>query len=261
MEISSDFEEDYQDRLSDVLRSDHRSFAVRLRDWLSLLDNSPESSAVVLELEQGIDFEAWFEQAQTTQGSMVGSGRLNWDADRTKRLGQTLGLVRHLSSQEDAALQFAMGFMYAGNNLNDNVHKVVEQIVEPFGRDLWKHIVRKSRQATAPTPVPAADRLVTLDHNSADYQELISRINQVAREARNLNSLAIEPEFERIEAEIGAGRRLLEAARARVEAVRVVLVPALKWVAAKAGEHAIGLAVTALLVLIASIFGITIPGV
>lgn len=205
MEISSDFEEDYNDRLNDVLRSDYRSFPVRLRDWLALLDASPESTPLMSELGEVSDFDTWFEAAQDTCGGMVGSGRLDWDSDRQKRLAQILGLVRHFSAEEDAALQFAMGFMYAGTNLNDNIYKVIEQIIEPFGRDLWKAIIRYNRDGRQAAIAPAADRVVTLDHNSAAYCDLLDKLDHILQESRSINSVAADPEYERVEAEIGAG--------------------------------------------------------
>ncbi len=261
MEISAEFEEDYRDRLDDALRSEHRNFAQRLAEWLNLLDNSPASSQVVAELEDGLDFNAWFQHAVSSRRGMVGSGRLDWSSDRKTRLGQTLGLVRHLASEENAGINFAMGFMYAGSNLNDNISKIVDQLIEPFGRDLWKHIVRTNRSSSSQASVPSADGVVAIDHNSAPYQSLIAQLEKLERDARSTNSIAMLPEFDRVEAEVSAGRRLLEAASARVEAIRVVLVPALKWIAERAGEGAIGVAVTAILVLIAGIFGFTLPGV
>lgn len=261
MKMSPEFEEDYRDRLDDVLRSEHRNFAQRLTDWLGLLDSSPESSWVIKNLEKGIDFDSWFQEALKTRRGMVGSGRLNWSSDRTERLGQTLALVRYLAAEEGAGVNFAMSFMYAGSNLNDNVQKVVDQLIEPFGRDLWKHIERENKTQGGRDAAPASDRVVKLDHNSAPYKDAVSKIEDVLKDARSLNSLAAEPEFDRVEAELSAGKRLLEAAAARVEAIKVVLIPPLQWIGKKVGEHALGIAVTALIALIASIFGITIPGI
>ncbi len=82
MESFTDFDDEYQDRVDDVLRSDFRSFSLRLSDWLDLLDNSPFSGSPVRRLEAGFDFAEWYNAALTTRGGMVGSGNLNWARDR-----------------------------------------------------------------------------------------------------------------------------------------------------------------------------------
>ena len=54
--------------------------------------------------------------------------------------------------------------------------------------------------------------------------------------------------------------RLLIATAVRLSALGAVLMPALKWLTDHAAAGAIGVAVTAAIALLASLFGLTIPG-
>lgn len=89
---------------------------------------------------------------------------------------------------------------------------------------------------------PASDRIVTLDHNSAGYQEARDSLDNTIAAVKGNNELAADdPEDrERQVAELESGRRLLEATRVRVEAVQTVLVSILKRLIAKFTDHAIG---------------------
>jgi hypothetical protein len=86
------------------------------------------------------------------------------------------------------------------------------------------------------TDIPASDRVVSLGHNSPEQQEALQRLDELASAVQEANDFPGEPEEkERVVAELSAGRRLLEAARVRVSAVRETLAPTLKWIAEKAG--------------------------
>jgi hypothetical protein len=252
-----DFTQDYEDRLDDIRRADWRNFPLALSDWLQLLDQSPHSSEVLSELAKRTDFDAWYAAAKTSVGSMVGSGRLNWSADRNERLGQQLGIVRLLSSNENELAQYSGAFSWAGSNLNDNKYKVADELIEPFARDLLRYIER--RRQTSPS-IPAADGVVSINHNSADVQDLTEKLGELEAAVETSNSLRGEADFDQNLAELSAGRRLLRAASVRLSALRAVLVPALKWLGDHVAGTAIGILVAAVVVLLASQFGITIPG-
>jgi len=199
------FAAEYNDLMSDVLSSEYRSFSMRLQDWLDFVDQSPPSRATVKRLGETVNFYDWYNAALTTRGGSVGSGRLDWARDRTERLGQQLGLVRHLAVKEMAFADFSTDFMWAGSKFNDSVAMINDQIIRPFARDLLKHIERAGASADE---VPASDRIVTLDHNSPDVANLMEQIGLVKEAMTSSNSLRVEKDFERNLAEISAGRRL-----------------------------------------------------
>jgi len=259
--VSDEFRDEFEDLLDTVLRADHETFGLHLTDFIAYLDASPESKPIVDDLEAKVDFEDWYEKALTTRRGMVGSGKLDWSQDRQERHGQFLGLLRFLAADEQAPMNFSMQFAYAGNNFNDNLYKLNNQYIEPFSRRLLKHIEAHHNRSTSVSSAPASDRVVPLNHNSSEYLELISKLDEITRGARSENSLAAEPEFVRVESEIEAGKRLLEADGARAGVMERLLVPPLKWIMQKIAEQTIKIAVTAALVLIASLFGFGILGI
>jgi hypothetical protein len=252
-----EFLQDFEDRLDDIRRADWRQFALALSDLLLLIDTSVQSASVVRPLGARVDFDAWYADCKTTVGGMVGSGRLNWSPDRTDRLAEQLGLVRLLSSSENEMADFSGSFSWAGANLNDNKRKIVDELIEPFARDLLRYIDRSRR--SAPT-IPASDRVVPVNHNSPEVQELEGRLGELETAMESSNSLRQEAEFDRNLAELSAGRRLLEADSVRPSALGLVLGPALKWLGDHVAGTAISMIVTAIVVLLAAHFGIVVPG-
>ncbi|UWU87919.1 hypothetical protein N2605_16205 [Bradyrhizobium yuanmingense] len=89
--------------------------------------------------------------------------------------------------------------------------------------------------------IPASDRVVSLGHYSPEQQQALEKLDQLVVALKETNDFPGEPEEkEQVVAELSAGRRLLEAARVRVAAVRETLAPALKWISEKAGGAVIG---------------------
>ena len=82
---------------------------------------------------------------------------------------------------------------------------------------------------------------VSLGHNSPEQQQAIEKLDNLVAAVRETNEFPGDPEFkEQIVTELSAGRRLLEATKVRVSAVREALQPALRWIAEKAGGAVIG---------------------
>jgi hypothetical protein len=92
------------------------------------------------------------------------------------------------------------------------------------------------------SPIPAADRVVTLDHNSAGYQRIEEQLDKLAEVVRGSNEVrrADPDEADQRIAELDAGTRLLKARRVRLAAIATVLVPALLWVAEKFADTIVG---------------------
>ena len=106
--------------------------------------------------------------------------------------------------------------------------------------------------------VPASDRVVRLDHNSAEYVETVGKLEGAITTIQGSNAYAAEDPDDHGQrlAELESGKRLLLAARVRVESIRVVLVPALRWLAEKFADNAAGMIITAALTAILAFFGI-----
>lgn len=94
--------------------------------------------------------------------------------------------------------------------------------------------------------VPAADRVVTLGHNSSEQAQALEKVDQVIKAVSTANDLNVtEDEKEQIIAELSAARRLLEASKIRLSALASNLKPALRWLAEKAGGTLVGKAANA----------------
>ncbi len=117
------------------------------------------------------------------------------------------------------------------------------------------------REQVQEVAAPASDRIVGLDHNSLPISQLQAQIKAMEDTLSRSNSLKSEAGYERILAEIGAASRLLDAPEVRISVFERLIVPALKWIGVRTAAAALGLLVTSVATLLASIFGISIPGV
>jgi hypothetical protein len=228
--------------------------------FFQLLDASDLSAGWVRQLENTVGFEDWYSAARYTKQGMVGSGTLNWAKDRTERLGQTLALFRHFSRTKGAYADFSIDFLYVGSRYDDMVAGINDQLFRPFARDLLKDLRRFNDQGVS--VVPASDRIVRLDHNAASYKELSAGLEVIENAVRTSNELGANApeERDRVVAELSAGRRLLRAVQVRVEAAWRLLVPALEWAGAKLTDKAWDIAITAAIMTLAQLLGVSIPG-
>jgi hypothetical protein len=193
---------------------------------------------------------------------MVGSGNLAWAQDRTERLGQKFALFRHFANRENAYIEFCQKFMYAGRRFDDMIAEINEQLFNPFARDTLKELFKHSSLETKSLDIPASDRVVPVDHNSPEYQQVDTNLATLEEHLRGSNSLAEDSPSERdqVLAELSATRRLLKAAQVRIGLLKQLLTPAVQWIAKKSAEHTVGIAITALLAALATLLGLSIPG-
>jgi hypothetical protein len=104
--------------------------------------------------------------------------------------------------------------------------------------------------------VPAADRVVQLDHNSRQHQEVLRRLDQLIDKIKAINDYEDAEDKEERLAELSAGKTLLQASRARVHAVWLVLVPALVWLIEKFAGGIVSEIAKATLQLVKGLFGL-----
>jgi hypothetical protein len=103
------------------------------------------------------------------------------------------------------------------------------------------------RAGESVTEAPAADRFVRIDHNSADYKKADDTLAQTIEAVRGNNEFANnDPEdYEQRLAELEAGTRLLQARRINPGWLKAGLLPALRYIAKKFADNAIGALATA----------------
>jgi hypothetical protein len=108
-------------------------------------------------------------------------------------------------------------------------------------KELLRHLGRVGeRQVEA--AVPGSDRVVSLNHNSQQYAETIEAAEQLETIIREANDFRDVEEKEQRIAELSALRRLLQAARVRVEPVLSLLKPLAEQVKEKLKDTVIGMA-------------------
>jgi hypothetical protein len=89
--------------------------------------------------------------------------------------------------------------------------------------------------------VPASDRIVAIDHNSPVQAEVEQKIEELIEAVRRDNDFPGAPEEkEQVIAELSAGRKLLEAAQARLSSIRATLEPSLRWIMEKGAGTIVG---------------------
>jgi hypothetical protein len=241
-----EFFEDFDELTSTATYALYRDFPRIMRQWFNLFEDAPPAIA---------DRVAWLRtlapwgdvEAKVLSGptGMVGSGTMSWPDDREERLSGQLNLFAQFASGNVTAEDFAFDYYFSGNNnINDTLHELTGHLFQPFASELRKYLVRNIDQ---PVPtgdeitVPASDRLVSIDHNSAPYKEFEIVLAEVEKELAASNIVSPE-DRERIGAELKAGKALLDASTVRVGALSAVLLAALTWLVLQVAGSAVEMA-------------------
>jgi hypothetical protein len=251
---------EYDELVRDVLASRHQSFQANLKRWLRFLDGTAPFAAPILQkLESAADFPTWFEPYRI---GMFGGFNdvLEWPEQREKEIGTQLLLMRQFASDAVSPGEFAFLILRTGSNINDGIREINGQIVQPLSASLRRYLknLTEGRDVVAipePDAIPAADRYVTLDHNSPTYRNADESLKNALDAVRSSNDYPdLEDKEQRI-AELSAGRALLQSARVRVAAVTAFLLPTLKYLAKKFADVAIGIIATGAIAYLAALLG------
>jgi hypothetical protein len=103
--------------------------------------------------------------------------------------------------------------------------------------------------------IPAADRTVSLDHNSQSYREAVERLEELTKSVRQLNDYSDQEDKEQRIAELTSGRMLLSATRVRAAALWAVLNAPLRWFAEKFSGAIVGQLAAALFKILQHLVG------
>jgi hypothetical protein len=165
----------------------------------------------------------------------------------------------------------AIFFMGGGDNVGMRVQitgdglEHAEELCHEAGLDLYEEIDQYNKgdntiEIESFIAVPASDRIVKINHNSTEYKKIVDGLSEVSEAARTSNSLSLENVDEKDQhiAEIEAGKKLMEAPQADARLVDRLVIPALKWILAKAAETVLNNIVTALIALIVLFFGLSL---
>ena len=245
-----EFFDEFDDLSQRVRFARHQDFVRLLRRWLSALTEAPNNiSSRIAWLESLV---TWDDVAQTmlkpTEG--MGSGEIDWPEEREMRLSAQLALFRHLSTQDaDFAWDFAnQYFESTSNNIDEILHQMTDHLFDDHQSELRRYLERNldvPPQGKDPA-IPASDRVVSINHNSDAYAQVIDAAEQLKEAVNGFNQIDAE-ESERLVTEIDAGKTLLRSRLVRVGPLAALFVPTLKWLAAAFAGTAVGMAATSLL--------------
>lgn len=249
----SDFLDEFDELSSQVSRARSDDFARLLRRWFSAMEEAgPPVSSRIAYLMSLYPFER-VEQEVMRPESGIGSGTLDWPEGREERLGAQLNLFRHMADEKVQGWNFAHDYFSArSNNINDILHEMTDQLFDVHTAELRRHLVRNA-DTPLPNLVPAAGRLVPINHNSAAYTEVLASFTSLSEEVAASNS--IEPEIKQsIVAEMSAAREILLAPVARFSVIEIVVVGPLLWMASEFASAAFAPAIAATLGLLKFLF-------
>lgn len=127
--------QDISEAISDFRDASLQSCESVLSRLLASVDEEPLAGFLNAVLPE-VDFESWHATATGTVGSMVGSGVMEWPADRARRVAMQLALCRAISSKNVRFLNFVHNFMYTGRDLAGHIDGFSTKLLEPMLRDI-----------------------------------------------------------------------------------------------------------------------------
>jgi hypothetical protein len=250
--------QEYDGLASAVANANHAFYQQRLGQWFSFIDETPNFARVVSTLESLNDFEGWYRDLEARQKNHgMGGALLNFPRDRNADLGMQITLFRRMADGKIQAAIFAHTFISPHEkSISANLRDLSLQLFVPMAQSLRRRLEQTSSDLPIPFLVPASDRTVNLDHNAPEYAEADAALEKVEQALKETNDYDDQADKEQRIAEISAGRRLLQASKASVEALFAVIRRPLSYVAKKFVDNWIGAAATAALALIGRLTGL-----
>lgn len=235
--------QEFDELTRDVSGSDNNTFAHNLQRWLDLLDGYPSFSRHFKDWEFNADFEPWLKEMETGTSPTVGGNSLRWPRHKLSRLGMQLVLFRALASGAVVLPFFALKHFRVDVTAHNYAEAISKQLFVPFSNELRRELQSQSDtngdDASLDT-APASDREVPLDHNSHEYQAIVSALDRIATAIERKNEYPEREKKERHLAELTAGRTLLKPKSVRTAAILGTLGATLLWLAKTFAAEEIG---------------------
>jgi hypothetical protein len=231
--------------------ADHQEIQRVLQRWFYTIDRSPDPIlALVSELIETTTLQSVNDNMVRIQNG-IGNNQFVWPLDRQERLGGQHIFLRDASEDDFDFSKFLFSFYYEQHgNLNDASYQFVLRFFSTYIRELTRYLEMRLNG----DPVPASDRVVSVNHNSPKFKEIESSLAEVKKQVAESNSLE---DSERIQAELAAGEKILEPDTVRVSAVRLLLINPLSHIGKIVRDTALGQLALKVLGLIATYFGIS----
>ena len=142
------------------------------------------------ELTSNLDLEAFLIESKKSEGSMVGSAKLDWPADDREVLGLSLLLINKLSTDPEFALNFSHTYFYSGKKIIANIHSMVAQLIIPFARDYKEYILQKGT-VEMELKIPLSNKIfIVHGHDNGAKSEVARFLEKIGFEAIILHEQA-----------------------------------------------------------------------
>lgn len=122
----------------DLQSADYNTFERPLERLAQAL-NGPDLKEITADLKATADFDKFLEGA-SRGGSMMGSARLNWPADRKEELGLVIELIERGAKNPHWFLNIAHTYYYSGRKIVGDIRKITTPVVIPFNRDFASYV-------------------------------------------------------------------------------------------------------------------------
>lgn len=217
--------------------------------WLNFLDADPAIASQIHKIENSTTLKI-------VKREYLRTSELQLPKDRLERVAVCLTLLREISDPKFDFLEFARKICFSSGDIAECVMDVSEKLFVPAALSV-RHLLigeyDRWQSESLHDVIPAADRIVSLNHNSDDYMRVIDAAEALKDALRQTNELD-QPDKERVSAELSAARELLKSKKVRAGAIVAVLVPSLKWLAEAFAGTAVGMAAESLFQSLLSLF-------
>lgn len=141
---------------------------------LGRLLRHPDLEAANKNLTEGLDLETFLAESESSQGSMMGSGRLAWPDNQEQTLGLTLLLIEKFAENPDFMAQFGHTYFYSGRKIVSGVHAITGQMIIPFARD-YKSYVLNHGNVRPKLVTPLSNKVFIVHGHDGEARESVAR--------------------------------------------------------------------------------------
>lgn len=120
----------------DLQRTTHATFDGILDQYVSVFALGTLLGDLIAAELPSVEFDNWWAGAKGTVVGMVGSGRLAWPIDRRTRVAMQRALLLYMAEGKTDVNEFAYHFFSGSNRYDEFIRAFVNQVIEPFHRDL-----------------------------------------------------------------------------------------------------------------------------
>lgn len=187
--MSQDIFKQIDNTISDLQNADLQTYKRHLKRLGQILQHH-DLERFNEELTSNLDLEAFLIESKKSEGSMVGSAKLDWPADDREVLGLSLLLINKLSTDPEFALNFIYTYFYSEKKIISNIHGMVAQLIIPFARDYKDYILQKGTSEME-LKIPLSNKIfIVHGHDNGAKSEVARFLEKIGFEAIILHEQA-----------------------------------------------------------------------